>query len=54
MIDNDARDVMVSDTVQMVVAEQATGGGMKARISTVLMVGAWLGIFVLWLLVKPT
>jgi hypothetical protein len=54
MIDNDARDVMVSDTVQVLLADQATGGGMRARVSTVLMVAAWLGLFVLWLLVKPT
>jgi hypothetical protein len=53
MIDNDARDVMVSDTAQILLADHPTGASMRARISTVLMTAAWLGVFVLWLFVKP-
>jgi hypothetical protein len=53
MIDNDAREVMVADNAQVLLADSHSGGGMKARISTWLMVSAWVGVFVLYLLVKP-
>ena len=53
MIDNDARDVMVTDNAQILLADRDTGGSVKKHISTVLMLAAWIGVFVLYLIVRP-